>query len=58
MGGTMRLGLYPCQLQQNTIAKAAYPTDLIEERHRHRFEFNNRRMNCQTPIPGCDILVV
>jgi len=42
MGGTMRLGLYPCQLQQNTIAKAAYPTDLIEERHRHRFEFNNR----------------
>jgi len=42
MGGTMRLGLYPCQLQQNTIAKEAYQTDLIEERHRHRFEFNNR----------------
>lgn len=42
MGGTMRLGLYPCQLQQYTIAKAAYQTDLIEERHRHRFEFNNR----------------
>ncbi len=42
MGGTMRLGLYPCQLQQNTIAKEAYQTDLIEERPRQRFEFNNR----------------
>ncbi len=41
MGGTMRLGLYPCQLQPNTIAAAAYNTDLISERHRHRFEFNN-----------------
>jgi CTP synthase len=41
MGGTMRLGLYPCLLQPNTIAAAAYNTDLISERHRHRFEFNN-----------------
>jgi CTP synthase len=41
MGGTMRLGLYPCVLQPETIAKGAYQEDLIEERHRHRFEFNN-----------------
>jgi CTP synthase len=42
MGGTMRLGLYPCQLQPDTIAYAAYQTVMVEERHRHRFEFNNR----------------
>jgi len=41
MGGTMRLGLYPCALQPGTIAKRAYQTDLVNERHRHRFEFNN-----------------
>ncbi|HWQ46335.1 MAG TPA: CTP synthase [Longilinea sp.] len=41
MGGTMRLGLYPCELQPGTIAKTAYGVDRIEERHRHRFEFNN-----------------
>jgi CTP synthase len=41
MGGTMRLGVYPCQLQPGTIAAAAYQTDLVEERHRHRFELNN-----------------
>ncbi|HTX80031.1 MAG TPA: CTP synthase, partial [Longilinea sp.] len=40
-GGTMRLGLYPCQLQPGTIAAGAYGQDLVEERHRHRFEFNN-----------------
>lgn len=40
-GGTMRLGLYPCQLQPDTIACNAYGKDLVEERHRHRFEFNN-----------------
>jgi CTP synthase len=40
-GGTMRLGLYPCQLQMDTKAKLAYQTDLVEERHRHRFELNN-----------------
>jgi CTP synthase len=42
LGGTMRLGLYPCKLQPNTIAKESYGVDLVEERHRHRFEFNNR----------------
>lgn len=41
MGGTMRLGLYPCQLQKNTRAADAYQQDLVKERHRHRFEFNN-----------------
>ncbi|MHC1740818.1 MAG: CTP synthase [Anaerolineaceae bacterium] len=41
-GGTMRLGLYPCVLQPNTIAQTAYAKDTVEERHRHRFEFNNR----------------
>lgn len=41
MGGTMRLGLYPCQLQPGTIAARAYQKPLIEERHRHRFELNN-----------------
>ena len=41
MGGTMRLGLYPCQLQVGTHAAEAYQTPLVEERHRHRFEFNN-----------------
>ena len=40
-GGTMRLGLYPCQLVPGTKAKAAYQTDVVQERHRHRFELNN-----------------
>jgi len=40
-GGTMRLGLYPCQLQPGTVAAEAYQEDLVQERHRHRFEFNN-----------------
>jgi CTP synthase len=41
MGGTMRLGLYPCQLQAGTKAAAAYGVPSVDERHRHRFEFNN-----------------
>jgi CTP synthase len=41
MGGTMRLGLYPCHLQPGTKAAAAYGEELVQERHRHRFEFNN-----------------
>jgi CTP synthase len=41
MGGTMRLGLYPCHLTPGTRAGNAYAQPLIEERHRHRFEFNN-----------------
>jgi CTP synthase len=41
LGGTMRLGVYPCQLVPGTIAQKAYDKDLIEERHRHRWEVNN-----------------
>jgi len=41
MGGTMRLGLYPCQLVEGTRAAKAYQKTLVEERHRHRFELNN-----------------
>jgi CTP synthase len=41
MGGTMRLGLYPCELKPGTRAAAAYGVPVVEERHRHRFEFNN-----------------
>ncbi|MGB0136560.1 MAG: CTP synthase [Flavobacteriales bacterium] len=41
MGGTMRLGAYPCQVEPGTKAYESYGEDLIEERHRHRFEFNN-----------------
>ncbi|MFV0422850.1 CTP synthase [Oleidesulfovibrio sp.] len=40
-GGTMRLGSYPCKLVKDTNAHAAYGTDNVDERHRHRFEFNN-----------------
>jgi CTP synthase len=40
-GGTMRLGLYPCMLQPGTIARKAYNKKSVDERHRHRFEFNN-----------------
>ena len=42
MGGTMRLGNYPCQLQTGSRAADAYDNNLINERHRHRFEFNNQ----------------
>lgn len=41
MGGTMRLGLYPCCLQPGTKAIEAYGKDFVQERHRHRFELNN-----------------
>lgn len=41
MGGTMRLGAYPCRVEPGTLAHSAYGTDLTEERHRHRYEFND-----------------
>ncbi len=41
LGGTMRLGAYPCTLSPKTNAYSAYGEKKIEERHRHRFEFNN-----------------
>jgi len=41
-GGTMRLGSYPCLIRENTLAHAIYQEPLIQERHRHRWEFNNK----------------
>ncbi len=41
MGGTMRLGAYPCKVKKGSIAYKAYRRSLISERHRHRYEFNN-----------------
>ncbi len=41
MGGTMRLGAYPCHLEKDSFSLKAYGTDEISERHRHRYEFNN-----------------
>ena len=41
MGGTMRLGEYDCELKEGTMARELYGTNLIRERHRHRYEFNN-----------------
>lgn len=41
LGGTMRLGVYPCKLKEGTKAYEAYGEKLIYERHRHRYEFNN-----------------
>lgn len=42
LGGTMRLGAYPCQLKEKSKAQEAYSQLLIYERHRHRYEFNNK----------------
>lgn len=41
LGGTMRLGLYPCKLEKDSLAYELYQEELIYERHRHRYEFNN-----------------
>jgi len=41
MGGTMRLGAYPCRLAEGTICRREYAADEVSERHRHRYEFNN-----------------
>jgi CTP synthase len=42
MGGTLRLGSYPCRLVPASLAAAAYGEEEIQERHRHRYEFNNQ----------------
>ena len=44
-GGTMRLGSYPCRLEEGSLALEAYNKRLINERHRHRYEFNNAYMD-------------
>ncbi len=45
LGGTMRLGAQECQLQPGSLARQLYGTDTIRERHRHRYEFNNRYLD-------------
>ncbi|WP_353948918.1 CTP synthase [Sporolactobacillus sp. Y61] len=42
LGGTQRLGLYPCKLRKGTLAYGAYNKEIIYQRHRHRYEFNNQ----------------
>ena len=42
MGATMRLGAYPCNIEEDTLAHEAYKSTFISERHRHRFEVNNK----------------
>ncbi len=45
MGGTMRLGAYPCEIKPGTLAHHIYGKTLISERHRHRYEFNNKYLD-------------
>jgi len=45
LGGTMRLGLYPCRLDPDTLASRLYQDEVVYERHRHRYEFNNAYRN-------------
>jgi CTP synthase len=45
LGGTMRLGVYPCRIQPNTLTHQLYQEEVIYERHRHRYEFNNTYRN-------------
>jgi CTP synthase len=48
MGGTMRLGIYPCRLVEGSRAARAYGVPLVNERHRHRYEFNNDYLELMT----------
>ena len=52
LGGTMRLGAYRCELQRGTKARQAYGEDVIFERHRHRYEFNNAYMGAMVEKAG------
>ncbi len=47
-GGTMRLGVYPCKVMEGTRTHAAYGADMVDERHRHRYEFNNKYLKALT----------
>ncbi|SFC33498.1 CTP synthase [Clostridium uliginosum] len=49
LGGTMRLGVYPCKLDENSNSSVLYNQEVIYERHRHRYEFNNefRKQICE-----------
>ncbi|MBF0449319.1 MAG: CTP synthase [Candidatus Magnetomorum sp.] len=53
-GGTMRLGAYSCKLIPDTFAHKAYDTDMISERHRHRYEFNK---NYQKKLQDCGMVI-
>ena len=44
-GGTMRLGAYPCTIEEGSLANKIYQSTEISERHRHRWEFNNQYIN-------------
>jgi len=44
-GGTMRLGAYPCKIEKDSLAYQIYGSELISERHRHRWEFNNKYLD-------------
>ncbi len=52
-GGTMRLGAYPCELVEGTLARRIYGTDQLTERHRHRYEFNN---NYKQKLQDCGLV--
>jgi len=45
LGGTMRLGVYPCRIAPDTLAQRLYGEEVVYERHRHRYEFNNSYRN-------------
>ena len=45
LGGTMRLGVYPCRIAEGTMAERLYGDEVVYERHRHRYEFNNAYRN-------------
>lgn len=54
MGGTLRLGLYDCEIKEGTLAHKAYGTTFIKERHRHRYEFNNQY---KEQLESCGLIV-
>lgn len=54
-GGTMRLGLYPCKIKKDSLSASIYNEDLIYERHRHRWEFNNA---FRTPLANSGLQIV
>ncbi len=54
MGGTMRLGAYRCDMRPGTLAHSAYQQDVIYERHRHRYEFNNHYL---AALPDAGLVV-
>jgi len=53
MGGTLRLGLYNCNITKGTLAHKVYGTTSIKERHRHRYEFNNK---FKEPLEKCGLV--